>query len=102
VPRYLEQSLAEEEHDGGVISRPELAVDRQAQYVAVEAPAPVQIGRLQQDAAAEYLHPAIFAGRLPGDAPEPPNLRAGAPALSLCRPALPVTVYEGNGPRRGR
>jgi hypothetical protein len=39
--RYLQQSLAEEEHDAGVVGGPELTVNRQAQYIAVEAPAPV-------------------------------------------------------------
>src|SRR5260221_11804706 len=36
VPGYLQQSLAEEEHHGGIVGRPELAVDRQAQYITVK------------------------------------------------------------------
>jgi hypothetical protein len=54
--RCLEQSLAEEQHDGGIVGGPEFAVDRQAQYIAVEVPAPAQVGRAQQTPAAEYLH----------------------------------------------
>jgi hypothetical protein len=48
------------EHGSGIVHRPEpeLAVDRQVQYIAVETPAPVQVGRAQQDTAAENLRPA--------------------------------------------
>src|SRR5215472_5260117 len=61
MPGHLEQSLAEEEHDRGVVRGPELTVDRQAQHIAVEAPAPVQVERAHQDTAAEYLHTVMLA-----------------------------------------
>jgi hypothetical protein len=61
VPGHLEQSLAEEEHDRGVVGGPELTVDRQAQHITVEAPAPVQVERAHQGTAAEYLHTVMLA-----------------------------------------
>jgi hypothetical protein len=56
VPGDLEQSLAEEEHHPGILGRAELTVDGQAQHVAVEAAAPVQVAGPQQDPAAQNLH----------------------------------------------
>jgi hypothetical protein len=47
VPGDFEQSLAEEEHHPGIVWRAELAVDGQAQDVAVEAAAAVQVARAQ-------------------------------------------------------
>jgi hypothetical protein len=63
VPRHLQQALAEEEDDGGIVGGPGLTADGQAQYIAVEAPGPVQVDRAQQDTAAEYLYPAILAAQ---------------------------------------
>ena len=59
----LEQSRAEEEHHPRILGRPELPVDRQAQYVAVETTASPQVGRPQQDPAAQNLHAAILPDR---------------------------------------
>jgi hypothetical protein len=70
VPGHLEQSLAEEEHDRGIGRGPELAVDRQAKHIAVEAPAPVKVGRAQQDPAAQDFHTAILSAHPTGLAPE--------------------------------
>jgi len=56
----FQQPLAEEEDHRWVGRGPELAVDRQAQRIAVEAPAPVQVGGAQQDTAAQDLHSAII------------------------------------------
>jgi hypothetical protein len=56
APGDLEQSLAEEEHHPGILRRAELPVDGQAQHVAVEAAAPVQVAGPQQDPAAQNLH----------------------------------------------
>ena len=53
VPGYLEQSLAEEEHQARIIRRAELPVDGQAGRVAVEAAAAVQVAGAQQDPAAQ-------------------------------------------------
>jgi hypothetical protein len=63
VPRDLEQARAEEEHHPGIVWRAELPVDGQAQYVAVEAAAAVQIAGPQQDPAAQNVHAAISAAR---------------------------------------
>ena len=63
VPGYLEQPLAEEEHQAGIIRRAELPVDGQAEQVAVEAAAAVQVAGAQQDPAAQYVHATIPASR---------------------------------------
>jgi hypothetical protein len=65
MPGHLQQSLAEKEHYCWIFRRAELAVDRQPQYVAVEAPAPVQVDWAQQNTAAEYFHPAMLAAQVP-------------------------------------
>jgi len=52
MPGDLEQPLAEEEHQPGIVWRAELPVDGQAQDVAVEAVAAVQVAGAQQDPAA--------------------------------------------------
>ena len=52
VPGYLEQSLAEKSTTEGS-SGPELAVNRQAQHIAVEPSALAEIGRAQQDTTAQ-------------------------------------------------
>src|SRR5690348_11819354 len=59
----LEQSLAEEEHQPGIVRRAELPVDGQAEQVAVEAAAAVQIAGAQQDPAAQNIHATIPASR---------------------------------------
>jgi hypothetical protein len=61
MPGHLEQSLAEEEHDGGIVRGPELAVHRQAQYIAVEAAAAIQVAGPHQDPAAKNVHATISA-----------------------------------------
>jgi hypothetical protein len=47
----------------GIVGRAELAVDGQAQYVAVEVAAAVQVAGPQQDPAAQNVHAAISAAR---------------------------------------
>lgn len=63
LPGDLEQSLAEEEHQPGIVRRPELPVDRQAQQVTVEAAAAVQVAGAQQDPAAQNVHVTISSSR---------------------------------------
>jgi hypothetical protein len=63
VPRDLQQSRAEEEHHPGIVRGAEFAVDGQAQHVAVEAAAAVQVAGPQQDPAAQNVHAAISAAR---------------------------------------
>src|SRR5271166_6363001 len=60
----LEQPRAEEEHQPRILGRPELPVDRQPEYVAVETTAAAQVGRAQQDPAAQHLHPTILTAAL--------------------------------------
>ena len=48
APRDLEQPLAEEEHQPGIVGRAELAVDGQAEQVTVEAAAAVQVAGVQE------------------------------------------------------
>ena len=61
VPGDLEQPLPEEEHQPGIIRQAELPVDGQAQHIAVEAAAAVQVTRAQQDPAAQNVHTTISA-----------------------------------------
>ena len=63
VPGDLEQPLAGEEHQAGVIRRAELPVDGQAEQVTVEAAAAVQVAGAQQDPAAQNVHATIPASR---------------------------------------
>ena len=63
VPGDLEQPLAEEEHHPGIVGGTELPVDGQAQQVAVEAAAAVQVAGPQQDPAAQNVHASISASR---------------------------------------
>jgi len=51
MPGNLEQPLAEEEHQPGIVRWTELPVDGQAQDVAVEAAAAVRVAGAQQDPA---------------------------------------------------
>src|ERR1700733_2275004 len=61
-----------------------------SRFIAVEAPALVQVGRTRQDAAVEYLHRAKLAGRLAGNTPEP---RSGRPTHRVrLRRQLPESV----------
>jgi hypothetical protein len=60
VPGDLEQPLAEEEHQPGIIRRTELPADGQAEQVTVEAVAAVQVAGAQQDPAAQDVHPLLF------------------------------------------
>ena len=62
-PGDLEQARAEEEHQAGIIRGAELPVDGQAQDVAVEAAAAVQVAGAQQDPAAQNVHATIPASR---------------------------------------
>ena len=63
MPGDFEQSLAEEEHHPGIIRRAELPVDGQAQDVAVEAAAAVQVAGAQEDPAAQNVYATISASR---------------------------------------
>jgi hypothetical protein len=63
VPGDLEQSLAEEEHQPGIVRRAELPVNGQAEDISVEAAAAVQVTRAQQDPAAQNVHATIPASR---------------------------------------
>jgi len=56
MPGHLEHARTEEEHHPGIIRRAELPVDGQAQRVAVEAAAAVQVAGPQQDPAAAELN----------------------------------------------
>jgi len=62
-PGDLEQPLAEEEHQPGIVRRAELLVDGQAEQVTVEAAAAVRVAGAQQDPAAQNVHAAIPASR---------------------------------------
>ena len=61
VPGDFEHSRAGEEHHSGIVRRAELPVDGQAQDVAVEAAAAVQVAGAQEDPAAENVHATIFS-----------------------------------------
>ena len=63
VPGDLEQPLAEEEHQSGIIRRAELPAGGQAQQVTVEAAAAIQAAGAQQDPAAQNVHATIPASR---------------------------------------
>ena len=63
VPGDLEQPLAEEEHQPGIVRRAELPVDGQAEQVTVEAAAAVQVAGAQQDPAAQNVHATIPPSR---------------------------------------
>ena len=64
MPGDFEQPLAEEEHHSGIVRRAELPGDGQAQDVAVEATAAVQVAGAQEDPAAQNVHATISASRL--------------------------------------
>lgn len=53
MPGDLEQPLAGEEHQPGIVRQAELPADGQAQHVTVAAAAAVQVARAQQDPAAQ-------------------------------------------------
>jgi hypothetical protein len=59
----LEESRAEEERHAGIVRRAEFPVDGQAQDVAVETAAAVQVAGPQQDRAAQNVHATIPASR---------------------------------------
>ena len=59
MPGDLEESRAGEEHHAGIAWRAEFPVDGQAQDVAVETAAAVQIAGPQQYPAAQHVHAAI-------------------------------------------
>jgi ubiquinone/menaquinone biosynthesis C-methylase UbiE len=56
VPGDFQEPRAEKEDHAGIGRRAELPVDRQAQHIPVETLAAAQVGRPQQDPAAQYLH----------------------------------------------
>jgi len=62
-PGDFEEPRTEEEHHPGIFPGAELPVDGQAQDVAVEAAAAVQIVGAQQDPAAQNVHATIPAAR---------------------------------------
>lgn len=55
----LEQALPKEEDQARVVRRPELAVDRETEDVAVEAAAAFRVGRAQEYSAAQHVHGLI-------------------------------------------
>ena len=59
MPGDLEKARAGKEHCPGIFRRAEFPVDGQAQNVAVEATAPAQVGRAQEDPAAQDVHGTI-------------------------------------------
>jgi uncharacterized protein (DUF302 family) len=63
MPGDLEEPLAEEEDHAGIFWRAELPVDRQAQDVAVETAAAVQVAGPHQDPAAQNVHATISPPR---------------------------------------
>src|SRR5215472_774969 len=63
MPGDLEQSRAEEEHHPGIVGRAELPVDGQAQYVAVEVVAAVQVAGPQEYPAAQNVHATSSTAR---------------------------------------
>ena len=63
VPGNFEQSRAQEEHHSGIVPRAELPVDGQAQDIAVEAAAALQVAGAQEDPAAQNIHATISAPR---------------------------------------
>jgi hypothetical protein len=52
--------LAKEEDEPGILGRPELAVNREAEDVAVETATARWVGRAEQNTTAEYLHGSIM------------------------------------------
>src|SRR5215472_16835834 len=82
APGDLEKPVAEEEHHPRIRRRAELPVDRQAQDVALEALAAGQVGRAQQDPAAQYLHATIMAARPPAAVAWAHQARAAAATSS--------------------
>src|ERR1017187_2989583 len=78
----LQEPRAEEEHHPRIGRGTELPVDLQAQHVAVETPALIQIGGPQQDSAAQDVHASILTVRWgAGDTPA-----AGPAGQSFPRP----------------
>lgn len=63
----LEQAVTQEAHDAGRVIAAELPVDRQAERVSIEPVTPVELGRTQQDAAAEPSMPLIIHRRQRSD-----------------------------------
>jgi hypothetical protein len=63
MPGDLEQPLAGEEHQPGIVRQAELPADGQAQHVTVAAAAAVQVARAQQDPTAQDVHATIAASR---------------------------------------
>ena len=63
MPGDFAQSRAEEEHHSGIVRQAELPVDGQAQDVAVEAAAAVQVAGAQEDPAAQNVYATISASR---------------------------------------
>lgn len=63
MPGDLEQPLAEEEHQPGIVRWAELPVDGQAEQVTLEVAAAVQVAGAQQDPAAQNVHATIPVSR---------------------------------------
>ena len=61
APGDLEQSLAGERTHTRIVWWAKLLIDRQAEDVAVEAAAAVQVARAQEDPVAENIHATIPA-----------------------------------------
>jgi hypothetical protein len=62
-PETSRKPEPEKEDHPGIARRAELPVDRLAQHVPLEMAAAAQVGRSQQDPAAQYLHTIILAAR---------------------------------------
>jgi hypothetical protein len=60
TPGDFQQSAAEKEHHRRVGRGTELPVDGQSEHVAVKIPALTQVSRVQQDAAAQYVHATVL------------------------------------------
>jgi hypothetical protein len=63
VPGDLKQSRPEEEHHTGIVWGAELPADGQAEDVAVEAAAAVQVAGADENPAAQNVHTTIPASR---------------------------------------
>src|SRR5918993_1088477 len=81
--RQLQEPAAQEEDHAPLRPRAELAVDRQPQRVAVEHPAALRVGWVQQHAATQHVHGPMIAQ------PTPPG---GAMLLQAAARREPVTL----------
>jgi hypothetical protein len=96
---------AEEEHHPRIGRGSELPVDRQAQHVAVETPALIEVGGPQQDSAAQDLHATILTARCSSAEAYPPlpgqrgNLPRSSGSRLRWRSALHFSAESMTAPR---